>query len=44
MGQKSQHQVGMKQRVKRKKKRAKLAKKGMKLDEFYYGKFYLKSA
>jgi len=43
MGQKSQYQIGMKQREKRKKKRANITKKGKDLKEFYYGKFYLKS-
>lgn len=44
MGQKKQYQVGSKQRVKRKKNRAQLLKKGAKLEDFYYGKFYLKAA
>lgn len=42
MGQKSQYQVGMKQREKRKKARAKLAAKGEKMEEYYYGKFFIK--
>jgi hypothetical protein len=42
MGQKSQFQVGMKQREKRKKKRNRLVKKGQDLKDFYYGKYYLK--
>lgn len=43
MGQKSQYQIGMKQRTKRKKKRDKLAAKGQELKDFFYGKYYLKS-
>jgi hypothetical protein len=42
MGLKSQRQIGMKQREKRKKKRAKITKKGQNLQDFYYGKYYLK--
>lgn len=44
MGQKSQYQVKLKQRIKRKKKRGNLVKKGQNLTDFYYGKFYLKGA
>ena len=44
MGLKSQYQVSMKQRKKRKKQRDQLAKKGAKMEDYYYGKFYLKSA
>jgi hypothetical protein len=44
VGQKKQHQIGMKQREKRKKQRAQLVKKGAKLEDYYYGKFYLKAA
>jgi hypothetical protein len=43
MGLKSQYQVGMKQRQKRKKARAKLTAKGEKLENYFYGKYYLKS-
>lgn len=43
MGLKSQYQVKMKQRDKRKKKRQHLAAKGENLANFYYGKYYLKS-
>lgn len=43
MGQKSQFQIGMKQREKRKKKRARLAKKGQDIKEYYYGKYFLKA-
>ena len=42
MGQKSQYQIGNKQREKRKKARQKLAKKGENLTDFYYGKYYIK--
>jgi hypothetical protein len=44
MGLKSQGQIKMKQREKRKKARAQLTKKGAKLEDFYYGKFYLKTS
>lgn len=44
MGQKSQYQVKMKQREKRKKARQKLVKKGENLTEFYYGKYYIKQS
>ncbi|MCX5686894.1 MAG: hypothetical protein NTW09_05515 [Candidatus Omnitrophica bacterium] len=43
MGLKSQYQVGMKQREKRKKKRVKLAAKGQNASDYFYGKYYLKS-
>jgi hypothetical protein len=43
MGLKSQNQIKMKQREKRKKQRAQLTKKGVKLEDYYYGKFYLRS-
>lgn len=42
MGLKKQGQIKMKQRAKRKKARAHLVKKGLKLDDYYYGGFYLK--
>jgi hypothetical protein len=44
MGLKSQNQIKMKQRTKRKKQRAQILKKGAKLEDYYYGKFYLRSA
>ena len=44
MGLKSQYQISRKQRFKRKDARKKLAAKGANLAEYYYGKFYLKSA
>ena len=44
MGLKSQNQIKMNQRQKRKKARAQLTKKGAKLEDFYYGKFYLKGS
>ena len=43
MGLKSQYQVGMKQRQKRKKKRDKLAAKGLKTSDYFYGKFSLRA-
>ena len=43
MGRKSQFQIGMKQRVNRKKKRNKLAAKGSDLNEYFYGKYYIKA-
>ena len=43
MGQKSQYQVKMRQRTKRKKSRDRLVKKGENLEQFYYGKFYIKA-
>jgi len=42
MGQKTQYQIGMKQREKRKKRRVRLAKKGQNLQDFFYGKYFLK--
>ena len=44
MGLKSQFQMGMKQRVGRKKKRDKLTAKGANLNEYFYGKYYIKAA
>jgi hypothetical protein len=44
VGLKSQNQIKMKQREKRKKSRDRLTKKGAKLEDYYYGRFYLKSA
>ena len=43
MGLKSQFQIKMKQRQKRKKTRRQLSAKGQNLNEYFYGKFYLKS-
>jgi len=43
MGLKSQYQVGMKQREKRKKKRNRLVAKGQNANDYFYGKYYLKS-
>ena len=43
MGLKSQYQVGMKQREKRKKKRDKLTAKGKTVSDYLYGAYYLKS-
>jgi len=42
MGQKSQGQIKLKQRVKRKKKRDKLTGKGQNLTDYFYGKYYVK--
>lgn len=43
MGLKSQYQVSMKQRQKRKKKRNKLTAKGKTVSDYLYGKYCLKS-
>ena len=43
MGQRSQFQIGMKQREKRKKKRQRLVKKGQDPKDYFYGKFCLKA-
>lgn len=43
MGLKSQFQIGMKQRKKRKKARNSLTAKGKDLNEYFYGKYYIKS-
>lgn len=43
MGLKSQYQIGMKQRNRRKARRKRMAAKGMNMSEFFYGKFYLKT-
>ncbi len=40
---KSQYQVSRKQRLKRKTARKKLAARGEKLNEYYYGKYYIKA-
>ena len=42
MGQKSQYQIGRKQRIKRKKARKQLVAKGRNVDEFYYGRYFIK--
>ena len=42
MGLKSQFQIGMKQRKKRKAKRDKLTKKGANIADYFYGKYYIK--
>ena len=42
MGLKSQYQISRKQAFKRKDARKKLAAKGEKLSEYFYGKYYLK--
>lgn len=43
MGHRSQYQIDMKQAMKRKAKRKKLAAKGNDLTDYYYGRFYLKA-
>lgn len=43
MGLRSQYQVGVKQKEKRKKKRNRLIAKGQNITDYYYGKFYLKT-
>ncbi len=43
MGQKSQYQTKLKQRIKRISKRKKLAAKGANLNDYYYGRFFLKT-
>ena len=43
MGLKSQFQVGMKQRQKRKARRKKIAAKGANLADYFYGGYYLKA-
>lgn len=43
MGLKSQYQISRKQRHKRKDARKKLTAKGENLNEYFYGKYYLKS-
>ncbi len=42
MGQKSQYQVGLKQREKRKKKRDRLTAKGENPNAYFYGKYYVR--
>lgn len=42
MALKTQYQKKMQQRQKRRKARAKLTAKGANLNEYYYGKFYIK--
>lgn len=43
MGLKSQYQISRKQRLKRKTARKKIAAKGQNVQDFYYGKYYLKA-
>jgi exoribonuclease II len=43
MGLKTQFQKRMKQAMKRKKKRQRLAAKGQNVNDFLYGRFYLKT-
>lgn len=43
MGQKSQYQISMRQRIKRKKRRVRLAAKGEDLNNNYYGKYCIKA-
>ncbi len=42
MGLKSQYQISRKQRLKRKSARKKLVAKGANLDEYFYGRYYIK--
>ena len=42
MGLKSRYQISRKQRIKRKVTRKKLTAKGANLNDYYYGKYYLK--
>jgi hypothetical protein len=42
MGLKSQYQIKAKQAKKRRLARAKMAKKGLRVADYYYNKFYLK--
>lgn len=44
MGLKSQYQVSRKQRIKRKAARKKLTAKDEKLNEYFYGKYYIKAS
>lgn len=44
MGQKSQYQIKRQQKFVRKKARKKLTAKGANLTDYYYGRYYLKSA
>ena len=43
MGLKSRYQISRKQRLGRKTARKKLAAKGENVNDYFYGKFYLKS-
>jgi len=43
VGQKSQFQVKLKQKEKRKSNRKKLVAKGEDVNKFYYGKYYIQS-
>ncbi|MDD5436761.1 MAG: hypothetical protein PHX20_04370 [Candidatus Omnitrophica bacterium] len=42
MGLRTQRQMKLKQAIKRKAKRKRLTAKGENLNDFYYGKYYLK--
>lgn len=42
MGHRTQYQKGVQQRLRRKKRRDRMAKKGVNLADVYYGKFYVK--
>ena len=42
MGQRTQNQMKLKQAIKRKAKRKRLTAKGENLNEYFYGKYYLK--
>ena len=42
MGQKTQYQMKLKQAKVRKKRRQRIEAKGGKMDEYFYGKYYLK--
>ena len=44
MGLRSQRQIKQKQAMKRRGNRKRLTAKGLNLTDYYYGKFYLKSA
>lgn len=43
MGIKKQRQIKQRQRTRRKQRRQKMKAKGLNPDDFYYGRFYLKS-
>jgi hypothetical protein len=44
MSLKTQYQMKVKQREKRRKERKKLAAKGQKPEDYFYGRFYIKNA
>ena len=44
MGQKTQYQMKLKQRQKRIKRRKRITAKGQNLNDYFYNKYYLKSA